>query len=161
MEKQIRSIVYTGQKNPRLSLLLQNLTSSFTLYNNMWLKKLSEIESGITTIQRKKTVMYEDLGQSKKKPEKEKKEPEPEKKEPKKEKEEHLLEISLNSEDSFDNFFKKYNELHPEELEESAHKEKIVNTLKAKLITKNLIDAKISIQRVGKKVKVSIKKDKK
>ena len=155
IEKTIRTILYTGQKNPRLNLLIQNMTSSFSLYNNLWLKKLNEIESGIITIKRKQPV-YEDLGQPEDKKEAEKVQPKTEKKKPKKK--DISLDISLNSEDSFESFFTKYKELHPGELDESTHKEKVINTLKAKLITKNLIDAKVNLKSDGKKVKITVKK---
>ena len=139
LEKTVRDILFSGPKSPRASLLIQNISSKFSLYNNMWKKRLNEIESGLVTIQKKRTAYVE---------------------EPKKVKkpEETFLDISLNREDSFDNFYDKYNTLMKKEPGSEAQKEKIINSLKAKLISQNVIDAQVSLSVDKGKLKLKIKK---
>ena len=47
MEIKIRKILINEQKSPRLKLITQNLSSKFMVYNNLWKKKMNEIESGV------------------------------------------------------------------------------------------------------------------
>ena len=35
-------------------MIIQNLAPRFSLYNNLWLKKLNEMESGVSKLQKKK-----------------------------------------------------------------------------------------------------------
>ncbi|MCP5108571.1 MAG: hypothetical protein GY950_34620 [bacterium] len=142
LEKMVREILFTATKSPRGKLLMSNLTSRFSLYNNMWKKKLNEIETGLSPLQRKKAAYME--------------EPKPEKKPKKAPKE--TLDISLNREDSFDNFYEKYNRLMKKKPGSEAQKEKIINSLKAKLISKNLIDARVDLAVEKGKLKLKIKK---
>jgi len=44
---QIRNLQNTQQRNPTGAFLMQNLNSRFALYNNMWLKKMHDIEVGL------------------------------------------------------------------------------------------------------------------
>lgn len=138
IEKMVRDILYTAPKSPRGNLLIQNLASRFSLYNNMWKKKLNEIETGLFTIKRKRTAYTE--------------EPKP-KKTPV-----ETLDISLNREDSFDSFYDKYNTLLKKQPGTEEQKEKVINSLKAKLISKNLIDAQVSLSVDKGKLKLKIKK---
>ncbi len=48
VENSIRKILESEYKSPRMNLLVQNLASSFSLYNNMWLKKMNELETGVS-----------------------------------------------------------------------------------------------------------------
>lgn len=141
LEKIVRDILYTAVKSPRSNLLIQNLASRFSLYNNMWKKKLNEVESGLVTIKKKRTAYLEEP----KKPKKEKKPAE-------------TLDISLNREDSFDTFYDKYNTLLKKQPGSEKQKEKVINSLKAKLISKNLIDAKVSLAVEKGKLKLKVKK---
>ena len=47
IENQIRKLSNEEQKSAKINLLIQNISSKFALYNNMWLKRLHEIEVGI------------------------------------------------------------------------------------------------------------------
>ena len=56
LEKAVRKLIYGGAKTPRMDMIIQNLASRFSLYNNLWLKKLNELESGVSAIQKKKNL---------------------------------------------------------------------------------------------------------
>lgn len=142
LEKMIRDILFSPHKSPRAKLLIQNLTSKFSLYNNMWKKRLNELESGVATLTRKKPI-YE-----------EKEEPEPVSVTIP----EETFDISLNREESFDTFYNKYNQLLKKDNGDESQKEKIINSLKAKLIGQNLIDARVSLAIDSGKLKLKIKK---
>jgi hypothetical protein len=142
LEKMIRDILFSPHKSPRAKLLIQNLTSKFSLYNNMWKKRLNELESGVATLTRKKPI-YE-----------EKEEPEPVSVTIP----EETFDISLNREESFDTFYNKYNQLLKKDSGDESQKEKIINSLKAKLIGQNLIDARVSLAIDSGKLKLKIKK---
>ena len=138
LEKKVRNIFYSGRKSPRLSLLIQNVSSKFTLYNNMWLKRLNELEGGIVrNIKRPKLIKTEAFNK-------------PLKNKP--------IDVSLNSEDSFDKFYDKYKNLSLGQSAKVIDKEKMINSIKTKLITANLIDVKINFQIENGKVKLKIKK---
>lgn len=136
LEKKIRNLIYADQKSPRLNLLIQNVSSRFSTYNNMWLKKLNEIETGMHVIQRKKTAYME------------------ENKAPPKAK---TLNVSLNSEESFEKFFDNYVKLLANKAKTAPDKEEVINSLKSKLITSNVIDAKVNLSVEKGKVKIKIK----
>lgn len=138
IEKMVRDLVFTGQKTPRSNLLTQNLSSKFSLYNNMWKKKLSEIEAGMVVIKKKKIDYIEG-----KKPA---------------ERKEDVIGVSLNSEESFEKFYEKYALLFKKDSKKHAHKEKVINSLKAKLISQNLIDAEVSLYIKEGKLKLKIKR---
>lgn len=137
LEKNIRDVLYLGKKSPRITLLIQNLASKFTLYNNMWLKKLHDVEVGVVKIQKKKIIpMVEAREKVKKK---------------------YLLDISLNNEDTFENFFNKYCELAKIKKADTPEKESIINSLKSKMISENLIDVKVNLSVTKGKLKIRIK----
>lgn len=140
LENRIRNLMSRGHKSPRVNLLIQNLGSRFSLYNNLWLKRLNELETGISLIQRKKTVHME----------------EPQKLPP------HYVKpinvgISLNHEESFEQFFKNYTRMCPPNAQKSLNKDKIINSVKAKLITENMVDAQVTLSLRDGKVKIKIK----
>ena len=139
LEKSVRNLLYAPQKSGRNGLLIQNLTSKFALYNNMWKKKLNEVETGMMIIKKKPSAYMEDQAPKKKKTP------------------EVALDISLNREDSFDKFYESYSKLLKKDSSNEAQKEKVINSLKTKLITKNLIDAKISLSVSDGKLKLKIK----
>jgi len=138
LEKVVRKLLYTGHKAARLNLLAQNVSSKFTLYNNMWLKKLNELETGMTTIKKKRAASPG-----------EQKQPWTTK----------VYGISLNSEDSFNNLYTKYCDLFPKASSEiPLNKNKLIDSIKTKMISSNLIDAKAAISVSGGKLKIRIKK---
>jgi hypothetical protein len=139
LEKKIRNLIHTGQKTARANLLLQNVASRFSLYNNMWMKRLNEIETGVSPLQRKKVAYMEQ--------EKEKKP----KSEPK------SLSVSLNSEDSFDKFYEDYTNLTAKKNGPPPDKDKVINSIKAKMISANVIDAKVDLSIEKGKLKIKIK----
>lgn len=145
LEKMIRDILFTSHKSPRAKLLVQNLSNKFSLYNNMWKKRLNEIESGISPL-KKKPVAYVENDEPP--PPNEISEPVPE----------ELIELSLNREDSFDRFYDKYTHLMKKDSGDETQKDKIINSLKAKLIGQNLIDAKVSLSMDNGKIKLKVKK---
>lgn len=138
VEKLVRKLLYSGHKAARLNLLMQNLSSSFNLYNNMWLKKLNDLETGALTIKRKRTASVED---------------------PSKSWNTKVYGISLNSEDSFENLYKKYCDLFPKASSQiPLDKENLIRSIKTKMIASNLIDAKAAISVSQGKLKIRIKK---
>lgn len=142
LEKRIRNLIYADQKSPRLNLLIQNVSSRWSLYNNMWLKKLNEIETGMHVIQRKKTA-YMDMEEPKAPPKAKAKA--------------KTVNVSLNSEESFDKFFDNYVKMLTDKEKTVPDKEQVINSLKSKLITSNVIDAKVNLSLEKGKVKIKIK----
>jgi hypothetical protein len=136
LEKFVRNAQYSSLRSPRLGLLLQNAVSRFTLFNNMWLKKLNEIESGLVTIQKKRVAS-----------------PGPE---PKTQQVEKVFGLSLNNEVSFENFYEKYCELNAGGA--LPGKDSFINSLKTKMISSNLVDAKAAISVEMGKPRIKIKK---
>ena len=49
-------MIYGGAKTAKMSMIIQNLAARFSLYNNLWLKQLNEMESGISRLQKKKNA---------------------------------------------------------------------------------------------------------
>ncbi|MCK4836085.1 MAG: hypothetical protein KAT17_05590 [Candidatus Aminicenantes bacterium] len=137
IEKQIRNILSSEHKSAKLTILIQNIASKFTLYNNMWLKRLYEIEVGIVPLHKKRT---NNLGEQ-----------------PDQSIKQKVLLISLNDENSFEQFYNQYCEMSKNKSQKKFDKEKIINSLKTKMITANLIDAKINIVTKHGKVKISLK----
>ncbi len=137
LEKRIRNLLFSGQKKARLNLLIQNVSSKFTLYNNMWLKRLNELETGIAVIKRKPGSYRE--------------EPPPPKPRAK------SVNVSLNSEDSFEKFFDNYISMSSKKPEKPVDKEQVINSIKTKLITSNLIDARVDLSVEKGKLKIKIK----
>ena len=86
LEKQIRQLLYREDKSPRLNFLIQNVSSKFTLYNNMWLKRLHEVEVGIITIRKKSKAGTDPDPQAGKK-------------------KDQTVDVSLNNEGSFEKFY--------------------------------------------------------
>lgn len=146
IEKIVRDLQYSGPKNPRATLLILNLSSSFSVYNNMWKKRLNELESGMAVILKKKTAFMENS-------------PKPKKKAGEAPAAEQVdyLDVSLNSEDSFERFFDKYAVVMNKKDVPEDQKEKVINSLKTKLISENLIDAKVGVSVSNGKLKLKIK----
>ncbi len=141
LEKAVRNILYKEYKAPTVRFLIQNMSQRFALYNNMWKKKLNEIETGALIIQKKRAAYMEDQEAPKKK----------------KKLKGISMDISLNREDSFDKFYDTYNKLLKKKGASESQKEKLINSLKTKLITSNLVDAKVSLSVSEGKLKLKIK----
>jgi hypothetical protein len=145
LESRIRNLMSTGHKAPRVNLLIQNLGSRFSLYNNMWLKRLNELETGISTLRRKKTAYVEEP----------KPPPSPSSSTPAVKP--VNVNVSLNSEESFENFFDNYSLLFAPKTRGALDKEKVINSIKTKLITENLVDASVNVAVEKGKLKIKIK----
>ncbi|MGD2091308.1 MAG: hypothetical protein PVH61_34345 [Candidatus Aminicenantes bacterium] len=139
LENRIRNLMSKGHKSPRVNLLIQNLGSRFSLYNNLWLKRLKELETGVSVIKRKKTAYMEEH------------KPPPPKVKP------INVDISLNHEESFEQFFDHYSRMSSTNAKKSIDKEQIINSVKSKLITENMVDAQVKLTLKNGKVKIKIK----
>lgn len=144
IEKKIRRILSYAEKSSRIKLLTQNLSSKFSLYNNMWLKKLNEIELGLVFIKKQKILNTGYLSTGGKPLYSQIKE--------------HSVEVSLNNEDSFERFFDLFNKISLEKLKSQKEKEKIINSLKSQMIFENRIDTKVKLQLKQGKIKIIFKK---
>lgn len=140
LETRIRNLMSKGHKSPRVNLLIQNLGSRFSLYNNLWLKRMNELETGISVVPKKKIAYME-----------EPKPPPPQKVNP------IDVDISLNHEESFEKFFENYSRMSSENSKKSLDREQIINSVKAKLITENMVDAQVRLSLKNGKVKIKIK----
>jgi hypothetical protein len=136
IEKMVRNLMLSPHKSPKSILLIQNLSSTFSVYNNLWKKKLSEIESGLVVIKKKKTPYIE--------------EPKPTPRQ------EYLLDVSLNREESFETFFDKYSDLLEKSSANEVQKEEVINSLKSRLISQNLIDAKVRLSVSKGKIELKV-----
>ena len=136
IEKKVRKLTFTEQKTAKVKLLVQNLASRFNLYNNMWLKKLHDIEVGVVRVQKKGSARTGDMPRGAKPSSAE-------------------ITISLNSEKSFEDFYTRYCKMLSRDEGNESSKDQIINSLKAKMISSNLIDAKIHL--VLKEGKVNVK----
>jgi hypothetical protein len=146
LEKKMRNLVSGGSRNPRIALLIQNISSKFSLYNNMWLKRLNEQESGLVR-GKKKSVIHKDVKDVK----------DVKKKEPSMK---SSVDVSLNSEESFDKFYENYKKMSLLQSTKLVNKEKMINSIKSKLITANIVDVKIDLHIEKGKVKLKLKKKK-
>ncbi len=139
IEKVIRDIQSKDPRSSKLAFLLQNLASRFYLYNNMWLKKLSQIESGI--INRPSKIP---------KTEKNSQPETPISKD---------STVSLNKESSFDSFYDDYDKMVKSSKKgKGKSKDDLINTIKLKMISENIIDANINLTINEGKVQIKIKK---
>jgi hypothetical protein len=143
-EKAIRNLIYGGAKTAKMSMIIQNLAARFSLYNNLWLKQLNELESGISQLQKKKNNA-----------------PPPQPKlqpQHKKEKTYQEVLLSLNDENSFENLFAAYTQLLPKNNKTAQDKDNIINSMKSKMLTHNLVEAKVSVAFQNGKLSITIKK---
>ena len=139
IEKVIRDVQSKDLRSGKLDFLLQNLSSRFYLYNNMWLKKLNDLETG--KINRpSKTPKYE----MKEQPDSPKS---------------RDSSVSLNKESSFDSFYNEYNNMvNQNNKGKVKSKDDIINMIKLKMISANIIDANINLTINKGKVQIKIKK---
>ncbi len=140
LEKAVRKLIYGGAKTARLDMIIQNLASRFSLYNNLWLKKLNELESGVTTIQKKRSFQPP---------------PAP----PKKDKEQQReIYLTLNDETTFERLVAAYRELLPNGQSADKDRVKIIETMKTKMLTHNLVEARVTFAVQKGKLSIRIKK---
>jgi hypothetical protein len=136
LEKAVRKLIYGGSKTARMEMIIQNVAQRFSLYNNLWLKKLNELESGVSAIQKKKNLQP----------------PAP----PRKEKEQREIYLTLNDEDTFERLVSAYRELLPNSSEKE--REKVIETMKTKMLTHNLVEARVTFALQKGKLSIRIKK---
>lgn len=136
LEKVVRNILSDELKSAKISLLIQNVTSRFNIYNNMWKKKLNQLESGeLKRSNQKRSFVMMNSTTS----------------------ENSEVSVSLNDENSFENFYKKYSSFKKGKTN-IKNKDSLINSIKVKLISKNLVDAKIELTKFEGKTKIKIKK---
>ncbi len=70
------------------------------------------------------------------------------------------VDVSLNSEESFDKFYENYKKMSLLQSTKLVNKEKMINSIKSKLITANIVDVKIDLHIEKGKVKLKLKKKK-
>jgi len=138
IEKVIRDIQSKDLRSGKLDFLLQNLSSRFYLYNNMWLKKLNQLELG--TLKRpSKTPKYD-------------------KKIPSKDVSKNST-VSLNNEGSFESLYSDYDKMiKKSDKSKGKSKDDLINSIKLKMISANIIDANINLSFIDGKVRIKIKK---
>jgi hypothetical protein len=143
LEKAVRSLIYGGAKSARIGMIIQNLASRFNLYNNLWLKQMTELESGVSRLQKKKGFAP----------------PPPPAPRPQAKKDAPGREIflSLNDEGSFDKFFTAYQQQLPANARSSADKEHIINSMKSKMVTHNLVEIRVNVTLKNGKLNITIK----
>lgn len=139
IEKVLREIQGKDLRSSKLEFLLQNLSSRFYLYNNMWLKKLNQLETG--TLKRPTKVPKYTVVSNEKKVDA------------------SDSTVSLNSESSFESFYEQYDKMVRQN-KKGVGKEKddLINTIKLKMISENIIDANINLTVKKGKVQIKIKK---
>jgi hypothetical protein len=142
-EKAVRNLIYGGAKTAKMSMIIQNLASRFSLYNNLWLKQLNELESGVSRQQKKKSA----LAQAQPKPQPQ----------PKKENTSQEILLSLNDEGSFDKLVAAYRQLLPQNHNAAQDKDSIINSIKSKMLTHNLVEAKVSVSLQNGKLRIALK----
>lgn len=143
VEKAIRQLIYGGAKTAKMSMIIQNLAARFSLYNNLWLKQLNELESGVSRLKKKNSSPPSQP---------------PSRPKPKSERIYREIPLSLNDENSFEKMFANYEQLLPKNHAKALDKESIINTLKTKMLTNNLVEAKAGIALQDGKLSITIKK---
>lgn len=144
LEKAIHRILqHPPSKSAKVNLLMQNLTAKFNLYNNMWAKKLNEIETGMIKRPTQKTA-----------PAAQRPEP-PEMESSEKGDFQKSINLNLNNESSFEFFVREFRKAVTRE---NVDQDKIVNDLKLKMISENMISAKADLTVEKGKVKIKIKR---
>ncbi len=143
-EKAIRKLIYGGAKTARMSMIIQNLAARFNLYNNLWLKQLNESESGVSKLQKKKEAAPPPA------------KPRPQPQAPDKPAQD--IHLSLNDEDSFEKLYAAYVQLLPKSSKATPDKETVINSMKAKMVTNNLVETEVSISLKKDKLSIVIKK---
>jgi len=139
IEKIIRNMQSQDVRSGKLNFLIQNISSRFYLYNNLWLKKLTQLESGLAKRPKKfssgeniKSQIKETIKNSS---------------------------VSLNSEASFEKLYTHYDKLVKNiDNEMGKNKEDLINSIKLRMISENIIDANIDMAIKKGKIQIKIKK---
>ena len=139
LEKAIRKMIYGGAKSARMDLIIQNLAQRFNLYNNLWLKKLNEMEFGTSVLQKKKIAEPPTPPSSRVKGQFE-------------------VYITLNDEKTFERLVDAYRELLPHSGKTEKERDKIIDSMKAKLLTHNMVEAHVAFAIQNGKLSIKIKK---
>ena len=139
LEKAVRGLIYGGAKTARMNMIIQNLAARFSLYNNLWLKQMTELESGVNRMAKKKSAAPP---------------PQPL---PKKDKAVQEIFLSLNDESSFENFFAAFQQHLPPNARAGVDKEGIINSMKSKMVTHNLIETRVHVALKNGKLSITIK----
>lgn len=140
LEKAIRRMIYSGSKTARMDLIIQNLAQRFSLYNNMWLKKLNELECGTPAQQKKKRAQA------------------PVPAPPKADKGQREIYLTLNDEATFERFAAAYRELLTENSKSAKERDSLIESIKTKMLTNNLVEARITISKQNGKLSIRIRK---
>lgn len=138
LEKAIRRLIYGGSKSAKMEMIIQNVAQRFSLYNNMWLKKLNELEIGTPLTRAQKAAA-----------------PAPK---PGHEKETRELYLTLNDEGTFERFAAVYREMLPESGGSEKERDQIIENIKTKMLTHNLVEARVTFSRQKGKLSIRIKK---
>lgn len=138
LEKAIRRLIYGGSKSARMEMIIQNVAQRFSLYNNMWLKKLNELEIGTPLTRPKKTAATAPK--------------------PGREKETRELYLTLNDEETFERFAAVYRDMLPENGGSEKERDQIIENIKTKMLTHNLVEARVTFSRQKGKLNIRIKK---
>jgi hypothetical protein len=141
-EKAVRGLIYGGAKTARLSMIIQNLAARFSLYNNLWLKQLNELESGASRLQKKTKAppaARSAPGAG-----------------PKKAGAEQEVFLSLNDEDSFENLVAACRRLLPPNRQAAQDNEQIINRMKSRMVTRNLVETKVRVALKNGKLNIAL-----
>jgi hypothetical protein len=139
LEKAVRKLIYGGSKTARMEMIIQNVAQRFSLYNNLWLKKLNELESGTPAQQKKKRAQPPPAAPSAQKGPRE-------------------VYLTLNDETTFERFAAAYREMLPENGKSDKEREKIIENIKSKMLTHNLVEARVTFSLQNGKLSIRIKK---
>lgn len=139
LERQVKTMASIGTRSPRINLLVQNTIAKFNLYNNMWQKRLSGLESGYgESVARKPAApppaaRPAAAGGA-------------------------TARLQIDDDLSFDTFYDAYCETLKNAGVPPIPKEKLVPALKAKLQANTLKSAAVEMTVVEKKVNIKLKK---
>lgn len=139
IQKSIRQMINEEYRSAKINLLVQNVAATFNLYNNMWLKKLNDIETGVVIIKKKPSAFMP---------------PSP----PKSKDYSKDFTISLNDETSFEAVYELYEKTLTENKKKTPGKDQLINKLKLQLISDNMVEAQINLSTKEGKPSIKIKK---
>jgi hypothetical protein len=140
IEKSLRNLTYSSAKSPRTAIIILNLASKFSLYSNLWLKKLNELESGVSPRQRNVRSFAPAAAPAKNQAQNE-----------------NEIIVRMTDESTFENLYQAYRQLKPDS-GKGEQKEKIIHAIKSKLIASNLETARIELSNRQGKINIKIKK---
>ncbi len=132
----IRNLQNTQQRNATGTFLMQNLNSRFALYNNMWLKKMHDIEVGLPLKpqSKAKTTAAKTIG--------------PEKK----------TILDINRPDSFQDVYSQYQKLMNENNQKLVSDKALATALANRMKEANVEKASVSLSFENGKLKIRLRK---